>query len=51
MNPVFAWAIRLMELLFLVGCVGSLVVILISGVEDVQTLLGAEHETERQAGK
>jgi len=48
MNPVLAWAIRLMEFLFVIGCIGSVIVILVSGVEDVETILGAEHETEAQ---
>ncbi len=30
--------IRLVELLFIIGCCGSLVVILLAGIEDVETI-------------
>lgn len=48
MNVVLAWAIRLLELLFVIGCFGSLVVILLSGVEDVETVFKRTEETESQ---
>ncbi len=37
-----------MELLFVIGGIGSVIVIVVSGIEDVETILGAEHDTESQ---
>ena len=48
MSPLLVFAIRLMELLFVIGCSGSLIVIVVSGVEDIETIMGAEHEAEPQ---
>lgn len=36
--------IQLLELLFVVGCCGSVVVILLSGVEDIETIVKHEEE-------
>jgi hypothetical protein len=35
--------IRALETLFVVGAMGSLVVLVLSGVEDLETLLGSEN--------
>lgn len=44
MNLALKEMIKLLELLFVVGCCGSVVVILLSGVEDVATLFKHEEE-------
>ncbi len=36
--------IRLVEVLFVAGCCGSAVVILLSGIEDIETILGHGEE-------
>ncbi len=51
MNIVLIWAIRLVELLFVIGCVGSVIVIVISGVEDIETILGGEDDSEGQTAQ
>lgn len=38
MNPLIVLGIRILEGMFVVGAVGSAVVLLLAGVEDVQTL-------------
>ncbi len=51
MNSVLGWAVKAVELLFVIGCVGSALVILLAGVEDVETVLGREDEpTTAEAG-
>jgi hypothetical protein len=35
-------AIRLLELLFMCGLLGSVVVLVLSGIEDFETLLGSD---------
>lgn len=47
MDSVVAFFIKLLELLFVIGCFGSLVVILLAGVEDVETIFlpGDEEKT------
>jgi hypothetical protein len=44
MDFLIAWAIRLLELLFIIGCVGSVVVILLAGVEDIETVFASGEE-------
>lgn len=38
------FAIRLLELLFVIGCFGSMIVILLAGVEDVETVFASGDE-------
>ncbi len=45
MNVVLVGLIRLVELLFFVGCCGSILVILLSGIEDVETIFRHNEET------
>jgi len=40
MNPVLIFCFRVLEVIFGVGAVGSLVVLLLTAVEDLETLLG-----------
>lgn len=47
MNLVVSIGIRTLEVLFFAGMVGAAIVILITGVEDVETALGHD-ETEPQ---
>ncbi|MBZ5704088.1 MAG: hypothetical protein LAN63_01935 [Acidobacteriia bacterium] len=35
-------AIRLLEIMFFVGGIGSFVVLILTGIEDLETLLGAD---------
>ncbi|HVP42173.1 MAG TPA: hypothetical protein VMS96_02010 [Terriglobales bacterium] len=44
MAVVISGLIRLLELLFVLGCCGSLAVILLSGIEDVETIFNREKE-------
>ena len=44
MNLAVDGLIRLLELLFVVGCCGSIVVILLSGIEDVETIFTPDEE-------
>ncbi len=41
---MIAFAIRLVELLFVIGCFGSAVVILLAGIEDVETIFAPGDE-------
>jgi hypothetical protein len=45
------FAIRLMELLFFVGLVGSAVVVLISFIEDGRELFGKDDDSGHHAGR
>lgn len=47
MNPLVAIAVRILEVLFFAGWIGSAVVILLAGVEDVHTVVKG-HEPEEQ---
>ena len=49
MNPVVTVCIRILEVLFAIGCVGSVVVIILSGVEDVETIFSSQEEEEPAA--
>ncbi len=49
MDSVVAFFVRLLELLFVIGCVGSLIVILLAGVEDVETIFSASDEEKTVA--
>ncbi len=35
-------AIRLLELMFALGSIGSAVVLILSGIEDIETLVGSD---------
>ena len=48
MSFVLIGLIRALEILFLAGSVGSLVVILLAGVEDVETIFNRKEEAEAQ---
>ncbi len=43
--------IRLVEVLFVAGCCGSAVVILLSGIEDIETILDRSEESLAPAVK
>ncbi len=43
-NPIIRTGIRLLELLFFAGIVGSVLVILLAGFEDVKTMLGGKDQ-------
>ncbi len=49
MNLVLLWAVRLLELLFAVGCCGSFIVIVLAGIEDLETIFARGDEPETQA--
>ena len=42
MGMFLAFAIRLLELMFAVGAIGSVVVLVLSGIEDIETLIGSD---------
>jgi hypothetical protein len=42
MNVVVVLGIRLLELMFALGAIGSAVVLILSGIEDIETLLGSD---------
>ena len=44
MDSVVAFFIRLLELLFVIGCCGSVIVILLAAVEDVETIFSGSEE-------
>jgi len=44
MNVAVTWAIRLLELLFVIGSFGSLIVILLAGIEDIETIFSRGDE-------
>jgi len=44
MSLAVEWLIRILEVLFAVGCCGSVVVILLSGVDDVATIVKHHEE-------
>jgi hypothetical protein len=46
MNLLVTVGIRILELLFFVGWAGSLFVIILSGVEDVETVLAKNEERQ-----
>jgi hypothetical protein len=37
-----AIAVRLLELIFATGLIGSVVVLVLSGIEDIETLMGSD---------
>lgn len=42
MDLVVTLAIRLLELMFALGSIGSAVVLILSGIEDIETLVGSD---------
>ncbi len=46
MNVVAVLAIRLLELIFALGAIGSTVVLILSGIEDIETLFGSDDSTQ-----
>ncbi len=46
MNPILLFGIRLLEALFIVGWIGSALVLVLSGIEDAQTIFGEDDEGE-----
>jgi hypothetical protein len=48
MNVVLVGLIQALEFLFIVGIFGSLVVILLAGIEDVETIFDRKEEPESQ---
>lgn len=42
MGPLATFAVRILEGMFAVGTIGSLIVLILTGIEDVKTLLGME---------
>jgi len=48
MNFVLVGLIQALEILFIVGGVGSLIVILLAGIEDVETIFNRKEEPEAQ---
>ncbi len=43
-NPIIRTAITVLELLFFAGIIGSALVILLTGIEDVRTMFGGKDE-------
>jgi hypothetical protein len=41
-GALVSFGVRLLELIFAVGLVGSAVVLVLSGIEDVETLIGSD---------
>jgi len=46
MNPILLFGIRLLEALFIVGWIGSALVLVLSGIEDAETIFGGDAEGE-----
>jgi hypothetical protein len=42
MGIIVTIAIRLLEILFAVGAIGSTIVLILSGIEDIETLIGSD---------
>ncbi len=45
MNVAVEALIRLVEVLFVIGCCGSLLVILLAGIEDVETIFSRDEDS------
>jgi hypothetical protein len=43
--------ILLLETLFAIGCVGSILVLILAGVEDVETVLSKDEPAQKAAAK
>jgi len=50
MNGIVTVCVRLLEFLFFVGAAGSLVVVLISGVEDLETIFQKDDAPDTPVG-
>ena len=52
-NPVIKAAIKLLEVLFAAGIIGSAIVVLLTAIEDLETMFSGNHEenTEPQQKK
>jgi hypothetical protein len=46
MNALLTLAIRLLEFMFALGAVGSAVVLILSGIEDIETLIGSDDSSQ-----
>jgi hypothetical protein len=42
MNAIVTFLIRMVELMFAVGVLGSAIVLILSGIEDIETLVGSD---------
>ena len=47
MQLLVAIGIRLLEAMFVIGAIGSFLVLVLSGIEDIETLFGSSEEPER----
>jgi hypothetical protein len=45
MDTLVTIGVRLLEVMFVVGALGSCIVLILSAIEDVETLLGSEEHT------
>jgi len=48
MDFLIATGIRILEFMFFAGWIGSILVILLSGIEDIETVLSKEESSPRQ---
>jgi hypothetical protein len=46
MSSIVTLAVRLLELLFALGAIGSTVVLILSGIEDIETLIGSDDSAQ-----
>jgi nucleoside diphosphate kinase len=51
MDMLALWGVYLLEGMFVVGLLGSAVVVLVTSVEDVQELFGADEPAEAKPGE
>lgn len=42
MEQLLIWAVRVLETLFVVGSIGSAIVLILTGIEDIGTLIGSD---------
>ena len=42
MNAIITFSIRIVELIFAAGILGSAIVLILSGIEDIETLVGSD---------
>lgn len=50
MGMLLTIAVRVLEVMFVAGAIGSLLVLILTGIEDIETLLGKGRAHDKQEG-
>ncbi len=48
MGMLLILAVRVLEVMFVAGAIGSFLVLILTGIEDIETLLGRGHAPEKK---